>query len=131
MAAKKKNNGGGPGFPLNLITDALNVVDATHGGTTAVNPLKSAQDLTQQEQRYAPSGAIKTSLSAENTALTGASDVTNSVGKALGFLTSGRNWIRLLEVIAGAILVVMGLHQLTGIGNGAIGAAKTAARVAR
>jgi hypothetical protein len=49
----------------------------------------------------------------------------------LGFLSSGQNWIRLLEVIAGVILVVMGLHQLTGAGNTVVGVAKTAAKVAR
>lgn len=131
MASSKK---GGESFPLNLISDAANIIDATHGGVTAVNPLHSAQDLTQKEQSYAPKGVIKTSLSAENTGLTGIGDVTNTVGHTLGFLTSGKNWIRLGEVVAGVILIVMGLRTLAGHDTTPIsvttGAAKGATKAA-
>ena len=66
-----------------------------------------------------------------NTGAKGAS----AVGSAVTFLTSGENWIRLLEVIAGVVLVVMGLRTLSGHNTTPVsvttGAARAAAKVAR
>lgn len=127
MANSKPQSG--PGFPLSVANDALTVLNFTHGGgLPGQSPLTAAQNLTQQEQRYAPSGPVKTSLQAENTALTGGQDVTTTLGKALAFLTSTSNWLRLGEILAGAVLLLFGLMQLRG--TSATGTAKKAARVA-
>lgn len=120
----KRNGGLQPIIGSNPILDnPLNPVYDVEGIIRDAN--QTGKDANQIGKKVG--GAANTVGQVINAGSQGAS----AVGSAATFLTSGRNWIRLLEVIAGAILVVMGLHQMTGIGNGAIGAAKTAAKVAR
>lgn len=71
-----------------------------------------------------------------------ASSVESSVGGVVGgigsiatFITSGKNWLRMGEVLAGVILIVMGLRTLAGHDTTPVsvttGAAKAAARGVR
>lgn len=76
----------------------------------------------------AAAGAGSTAANAANAASTAAKALAGV--SVLGFLSSGQNWIRLLEVIAGLILIVMGLHQLTGAGSGVATVAKAAGKAA-
>lgn len=55
--------------------------------------------------------------------------VASGVGDVTTFLTSTENWIRIGEVIAGLILLVMGLKTLSGNQTSVIGTAARAARV--
>jgi hypothetical protein len=81
-------------------------------------------------------GGAAAGSGAANAAANGASNLLKPIAQGLAwaqglaFLTSGQNWIRLLEVIAGTVLIVMGLHQLTGVGGGAVTVAKTAGKAA-
>lgn len=39
----------------------------------------------------------------------------NTIGDLIGILTSGETWIRLGEILAGAVLVIIGLKGLSGV----------------
>jgi Asp/Glu/hydantoin racemase len=52
----------------------------------------------------------------------------STVGDLVGMLTSAQFWIRVLEVIAGAVLVAMGLRTLSGNTTTPVSVAKGAAR---
>ena len=55
----------------------------------------------------------------------------SSVLSVLGFLTSPGGMLRLLEIVAGVVLIGMGLHQLAGGGNNpVVSGVKKAARAA-
>lgn len=59
-----------------------------------------------------------------------ASAAASGLGSVATFLTSAQNWVRIGEVIAGLILLVMGLHQLAGGGpNIVVSGVKKAASV--
>lgn len=49
-----------------------------------------------------------------------------SVGTFFSYLTSGETWIRLAEILAGSILLYMGLKSLTGVGASDLPGAKPA-----
>lgn len=95
------------------------------------NPLNPVYDTEQaiHSASYTGKQVNKTANQVSNTVNTitkGAS----AVGNITKFVTNGQNWIRLLEVIAGVVLIVMGLHQLAGGGSVVPAPVKTAVKVA-
>jgi hypothetical protein len=54
-----------------------------------------------------------------------------SVGDFFAILTDGQTWIRILETLAGAILLYIGLRSLTGVGATDVPGVKTARSLAR
>ena len=99
-AALKAYSGGGYGLPQ---------VQAKSGGKL------SGSDLTGPAAAVA--GAVST--------VTGAA---STVGDLIGMVTSGAFWLRVLEVIAGVALLIMGLMSLSGRTTTPVTVAKGAAR---
>lgn len=126
MAAKLKTLPGGGSVSIGAGTKLFGsnpIID---------NPLNPVYDVEQAGHAINYTGQQASDIA--NTVggvLSGASSAASAVGSLTTFLTNGQNWIRLLEVLAGVILVVMGLHQLTGAGGTVVNVAKKAATAGR
>lgn len=104
---------------------------AAEGGAAVVGAAGAAGAASGDAAAAESAGGSAAGGTAASGAASGLS--TLAKGAALGgitaFLTSGQNWLRLGEVLAGALLLLFGLLTLSG--GGASGAAKSAAKAAR
>lgn len=82
------------------------------GGASAItNPLGT---------KKSPS-PLGSAVTATGNVVGGAASATESVGTFLGKLGELSTWIRVAEVLGGAILLIMGLRQLASVASGSQG----------
>lgn len=98
-----------PGFPNPLAAIAIPVVNA------AIDDANNARDV-----KSAPGNAAKAVADKAKQVVPGGID---AIGKFFGNLTKSDTWTRILKVVIGGVLMVVGLAKLTGIDKGIIGTA--------
>jgi hypothetical protein len=128
-------------------------INSVHGAQSTLDPLANARAavaISQNGKSWSPwttytTGAYKKFLSSAQTAaaplqsdpvtatvgaVSSVVQTVGSVGDLIGMLTSAAFWLRVLEVIAGAALIAMGLRTLGGTTTTPVTVARGAARTA-
>lgn len=98
-----------PGFPNPLAAIAIPVVNA------AIDDANNARDV-----KSAPGNAAKAVADKAKQAIPGGAD---AIGNFFGNLAKSDTWTRVLKVIVGGVLMIVGLAKLTGIEKGIVGTA--------
>ena len=113
--------------------EGLNPVNVFYNDNPTVKG--AVHDATGGAQAFAHPLGTKKNPSPLGSTVHHAENIGSGIGSIATFVTSGENWIRIGEVIAGVILIVMGLRTLAGHDttplSAATGTVKTAAKVAR
>lgn len=98
-----------PGFPNPLAAIAIPVVNA------AIDDANNARDV-----KSAPGNAAKAVADKAKQAIPGGAD---AIGNFFGSLAKSDTWTRILKVVIGGVLMIVGLAKLTGIEKGIVGTA--------